>query len=77
MLKDRPDNTIDAVIVGTKADIQDERAVTFEMGKNLASKYGMPFYEVSAKTGNNVQESFDSLIKKIFDTSYQRAAPTK
>ena len=52
------------ILVGNKNDIAD-RKVTIEEGKELANKYNMTFLETSAKTSENVKQSFFSLIKEI------------
>ena len=36
--------------------------VTYEMGKKLAESWEVPFFETSAKTGENVVEAFESLV---------------
>ena len=56
---------IKKILLGTKCDLEDERQVSEEEGKKLADKLGINFFEVSAKTGKNVNEDFNSLIKDI------------
>ena len=50
------------VIVGTKCDRLD-REVTEEEGKKLADELGVKYFETSAKTGYNVNEAYNFLIK--------------
>ena len=56
---------IDLILVANKIDLPDaERQVTFQMGKELADKYDVPFIEQSAKTGLNVVEAFEILVRE-------------
>ena len=57
-----------AILVGNKNDLQG-RAVSFEEGRRLAERYGIPFMETSAKSGANVQEVFYEMTNIILDTS--------
>ena len=52
------------ILVGNMCDIKDSRLISEEEGKEFAKKYGMEHFEASAKTGYNIQEIFDCLIKK-------------
>ena len=54
------------VLVGNKCDKPD-RKVTYEEGKKLADDYGMSFFETSAKSNTNVNETFMSLTSQILD----------
>ena len=53
-------------LVGTKADLtQGDRKVSYDEGKQLAHKQGVPFFEVSSKLGTQIEESFYVLTEKI------------
>ena len=52
-------------LIGNKIDKTTERKITTEQGTKLAEEYNLPFFEASAKTGENVDEIFKSLYKKI------------
>ncbi len=55
------------LLLGNKFDMQDSksRVVTEEMGRAAAREMGVPFFEVSAKTGRNVDEALNSFVVDI------------
>ena len=53
------------VLIGNKNDLINQREVTYEEGETFAKNHKMMFLEVSAKTGNNVNEIFEESVKKI------------
>ena len=53
------------VLIGNKNDLNNQREVTYEEGETFAKNHKMMFLEVSAKTGNNVNEIFEESVKKI------------
>ena len=67
--KNQSPKTIYMILVGNKSDLEDKRQVSQEEGQELAEKYGLEFYETSAKTGSNVDEVFfksaDEIAHKI------------
>ena len=54
------------IIIGHKYDNEKERVITTEEGKRYAEKKGYHFYEVSAKTGEGINEAFDDIIEQLF-----------
>lgn len=60
------------ILVGNKCDLEDKRKVTFEQGKEFADTFGMKFIETSAKTSQNVEESFKTMTKEIIDIMVEK-----
>jgi small GTP-binding protein len=59
-------------ILANKADLKDERVVSFEEGKKMAEELGAAgFWETSAKTGDNVQTVFNTIAAKVL-ASYSK-----
>ena len=55
-------------LVGNQSDVATSmRKVSFEIGQELADKYGVPFSETSAKIGENVDEMFEMLMERILE----------
>ena len=63
--KNQSPKTIFMVLVGNKSDLEDRRQVSTEEGQELADKYGLLFYETSAKEGTNVNEIFTESAEEI------------
>ena len=66
-IKDLEDNSdIDNLfiyLIGNKNDLQEKRQVTYEEANSFAKSKNIPYIEISAKTGDNIQKLFDGLIK--------------
>ena len=58
---------IPIVIVGNKSDLEKLRIVKYEEGKEFADKHNYHFYEVSAKTGQNVKEAFYDIFEQLYE----------
>ncbi len=59
------DDDLIIALVGNKIDLIDEREVSSEHARAVADQHNLLYYETSAKTGQNVQFLFDSLVRKI------------
>lgn len=53
------------VLCGNKCDLEPDRQVTTGEGQELAKSFNCPFFESSAKTRINVEESFYELVREI------------
>ncbi|KAM9858282.1 ras-related protein Rab-27B-like [Aulostomus maculatus] len=52
----------DIVLVGTKADLRSMRDVQGRQARDLADRYGIPYFETSAVTGANVDKAVTTLL---------------
>ena len=48
---------VERMILGNKCDMEDERVISYERGKQLADSLGLQFFETSAKENINVRVS--------------------
>ena len=53
------------ILVGNKSDLNDKRQVSTEEGQDLADKFGILFFEISAKTRENVDNIFEKSVEEI------------
>lgn len=67
------------VLVGTKADLEDERQVSTTEGREFATAHNIPlFFEASAKNSAQVDLAFSSCAQMIFEkikTKQKQIAP--
>ena len=60
------------LLIGNKNDLESERKVTTEEGKEFADSNGMKFIETSAKTADKVYEAFELLTKEIIKNNLNK-----
>jgi Ras-related protein Rab-1A len=53
------------LLVGNKCDLESQRQVTTDEGKDLAQSLGIKFVETSAKSSTNVEKAFQTLALEI------------
>jgi Ras-related protein Rab-8A len=66
-IQQHADVHVNKILVGNKCDMLDEKVVSTEEGQKLAAEFGMPFWETSAKTDVNVDQSFHALAAAVKD----------
>jgi len=53
-------------LAGNKIDVsEEEKVVKTEDGQKIADEFNLPFYETSAKNGDNVNKIFEDLVEKV------------
>mmetsp|Transcript_94983 Transcript_94983/g.238216 ORF Transcript_94983/g.238216 Transcript_94983/m.238216 type:complete len:200 (+) Transcript_94983:112-711(+) len=74
-LADHGDENVQKILVGNKSDLADKRKVTTEEAGELAKKFGMAFFETSAKTGEHVDDAFLNITDQVFQQRYANKPP--
>ena len=63
-LKDKAPPSIKLVIIGNKTDLDDERCISIQQGKEFADQIGAILHaETSAKTGEGINEIFSKIAE--------------
>ncbi|KAK6958898.1 Ras- protein Rab-27A, partial [Biomphalaria glabrata] len=55
----------DVVLCGNKADLEEQREVSEDKARDMAEKFGLPYFETSAATGQNVTKAVDCLLDRV------------
>jgi len=64
-IKTRAPPDCDIVLCGNKSDLENDRVVQYDEGKQLTEEYGVQFFEISALTCYNVENMFMALAATI------------
>ena len=65
-LKVNGDENISVVLLGNKSDLESDRKVSTQQGKEKAEFYKLAFMETSALNGNNIEKAFSELITDVY-----------
>ena len=68
----KENNIIDGLqmyLIGSKIDLESDREIPKEVGKEVAERIGMDFLEISSKSGENIKEAMLFIIKKALKLS--------
>ncbi|MHA1669884.1 MAG: Rab family GTPase [Promethearchaeota archaeon] len=55
------------LLIGNKNDLKDKNQISDKEATEFAKEFGMEFISTSAKTGTNVEEAFNKMVKTILD----------
>ena len=55
------------MLIGNKSDLEHERKVTFDEGRNFAKNNDLVFFECSALNSNGVEEAFMDAAREIYE----------
>ena len=68
-IKDYGDKNISILLIGNKSDLSNKREVLLEEGINKSKKFNTNIMETSALNGEKINEAFNELINKIYQTN--------
>jgi len=74
ILRVKGNNSFPIIIVANKCDLEDDRQISTQEGKDLAKNLGCTYVETSAKGRVNVDETFYELAREICDARFGLAA---
>ena len=62
---------IATMLIGTKCDLTEDRAVTREEAEQLAAEHNMTYFETSARGNINIQEAFSEMIDAVYNKKFR------
>ena len=71
------ENDIKAIIAGNKCDLENRPEGLVEKAQAFAQERNCEFIETSAKTQKNVNEMFESLVRKLLATAKTKSGKKK
>ena len=75
-VKDHASSDVEIALLANKRDEEGKRLISTNQGVELAQKYGMQYFEISAKTNseNNIDNAFKSLASAVIEKMAKKAA---
>jgi len=73
----KDENSVPLLLVGTKSDLADKREVEHSEGKDLATKLGCPFTEITSKDKEQVDGAFLELVTLLIQAKEDAANSAK
>ena len=67
---------IKILLIGNNCDLEEQRQVSYQEGKDFALKNNMNFLEVSVKDDINIKEAFELLIEEIINSTNNETKKT-
>ena len=67
LLVKNENNNLESIICANKCDLENEKKIFPEDIKELESEFNIKVFETSVKTGQNVKEAFEYLIRAIIN----------
>jgi small GTP-binding protein len=64
------EQSVNLVLIGNKCDLMSKRVVDKARGEALAKEYEIKFFETSAKTDENVDAAFSTLVADVCDRMF-------
>ena len=66
-IKEEVSDKVSIILVGNKIDDEENRVVKEEEGAKIANEFGLIFFECSAKSGINIDNAFNELVKRTVE----------
>ena len=66
-IREEVSDKVSIILVGNKIDNVEGRKVTTEEGQKMADECQLSFFECSAKSGENIDHTFNELVKKTVE----------
>ncbi|MGQ4873348.1 MAG: Rab family GTPase [Promethearchaeia archaeon] len=63
-------SSIPRLLICNKIDLKDQRKITVAHAKHLSEKLNAPYFETSAKTGENVELIFQKIAELVYQAKF-------